>query len=264
MTRVFELSSTRDLTVPVEVLEELTGRLEERGMTWVVIGALARDLTVHGPLGHRPSRATDDVDVAIAVGGYDEFADFTALFDAAGLSAAHQVRVHGVKVDVVPFGALERDGSVEMGEGHVLNVVGLREAAAEPDLVALDRRLQVPVASLEAQTVLKWLAWRDRRYDGTKDAVDLATLLQAASEGIYGDEMWSDDRALGACGYDPVAAGAWRLGFRARMLFTDSRARHVTAVLADQRLRDLLVSDMRVSGAGVLVNAYITGFLADR
>ena len=75
MTRIFEHSST-DGDIPVRVLLALAERAQVQGRQWVVVGAAARDLLVHVPLGHPPTRATTDIDIAIAVAVEREFQDF--------------------------------------------------------------------------------------------------------------------------------------------------------------------------------------------
>ncbi len=137
----------------------------------------------------------------------------------------------GQQVDVVPFGALERDGEVVIHESS-LTVIGCAEAAANADLVTLPSGRVLPVAPLELIAVLKLIAFAGRQPAQTKDADDLLTVLRASSEGVYGYETWEDDLALAATDFDHQLAGANRLGRRGIACFNHDRARRVLDVAA--------------------------------
>jgi predicted nucleotidyltransferase len=140
--------------------------------------------------------------------------------------------------------------------------VGLREASTAPDTVILPDGLHIPVASIEAQSALKTLPWRDRHHDTTKDAADLLQLLQAGSEGPYGDEMWADEQALKINDFDAITAGAWRIGRGAGRLFDQGRGDHVLAVLDVPNKHELLARHMNSIFATELLHAYRAGFRA--
>lgn len=260
MTRTFDLISS-DLQMPVPVLWHLADRLAVTGTPWVLIGAAARDLTIHGPAGEQPARATKDLDIAVAVSSMTQFDELASEFERDP-KVEHRIYVQGVEVDVVPFGeGVERGGEVRFRDANRLDVVGLAEAAAHPDWVRIDGTEALPVASIEVQTVLKILAWRDRRQSkhGPKDAIDLSVIMLAASEGRYADEVWNDDEALTAADDDPVAAGGYRLGRDARRLFSAERSQGIRDVLVG----DLhsLIRDMRSLRAKDVVGAYRSGFM---
>lgn len=69
MIRTFDVSTTAEGRLAVAVLAELQARCQQADVSMLVIGAAARDLTVHLPAGELAVRATRDVDVAVAVGG---------------------------------------------------------------------------------------------------------------------------------------------------------------------------------------------------
>ncbi|WP_460771749.1 nucleotidyl transferase AbiEii/AbiGii toxin family protein [Mariniluteicoccus flavus] len=244
------------------VIEELAAQAQTLGTKWLLIGAAARDLTVHAPLGNRPTRQTHDIDIAVAVQGTPHFQEFTSGFERIP-NLDHKVRVLGVEVDVVPFGGLEEAGTVTFTDESRLDVVGLAEALEAPDIAQLAAHLAVPVASAEAQTALKILAWRDRGREDPKDARDLRTLLEAASDGVYGDETWDDEHALRACDHDHPLAAAFRSGRLAGGLFTDpARAAAVTQVLCQEATRRRLDIDFGRPRASApdLLDAYTRGF----
>ena len=53
--------------VPVDVVAVIADRAAELSLPMVLIGAAARDLCVHAPMTEYPDRATQDVDIALAV-----------------------------------------------------------------------------------------------------------------------------------------------------------------------------------------------------
>lgn len=257
MARVFSLGRDQH-DVPVDVVQVLDNRARERSLPMVLIGAAARDLCVHAPLGERPPRATHDVDIAVAVPRGEALAEFLSVFERA--RRVHTVVIHGVEVDVVPFGGVERDGRVAFGDGSVLDVVGLAEAMRGPDVVDLAEGVTVKVASIEMQAALKVLAWRDRHVQNAKDAVDLHEILAAGSRGPYEEEAWGDLAALEACDYVLDLAGAYRLGALSRRAFTAARARAVAGVLDDPVVFARLGTQMSHLSSGELLDAYARGF----
>lgn len=165
-----------------EVLAILKHRADELGLDLLVIGATARDIKVALERGLGVRRATKDVDVAVHV---DSFADYQRFMSAFTRTSDIQcVLVQGVSVDVLPFGDIERDRTVQLEEGVFLDVLGLREASRTADLTEIAPEMMLRVASLEAQIVLKTTAWRGRAYGARNiDAVDLACLLEAGARG---------------------------------------------------------------------------------
>lgn len=88
----------------VERLEQDTGVLPSAVM---VVGAHARNI-IHSGLKHSTSpRATDDVDLALALSGWDAYLPVTTTFPRSGDSDI-RYRVGDIHVDFMPFGpALE-------------------------------------------------------------------------------------------------------------------------------------------------------------
>ena len=162
-------------------------------------------------------------------------------------------------MDVVPFGALERDGEVVIHESS-LTVIGCAEAAAYADHIALPSGRLLPVAPLELIAVLKLFAFAGRQPAQTKDADDLLTALRASSEGVYGDETWEDDLALSATDFDHQLAGANRLGRRGIACFGPDRAQRVLDVAT--QMQSVLRSAWR-GAHHELLEAWLDGLRSD-
>ena len=259
--RRLDLSDRTDLPVPVEVLSELVRRATQANLRILLVGAAARDLVVHAPRRVVAQRATQDVDIAIAVTGQDEIDEFVRGLNRVGRSE-HKFLLLGLEVDVVPFGSVERNRKITFPDDHELDVTGFTEASKTAVVVTLPGNVRIHVAALPAQAALKVLAWRDRRYTSTrKDASDLAESLLASSEGPHGEATWEDDESLDATDADIVAAGAYRTGRLAAEPFLDHDAASVLDVLDDLTSRGALVRDMRTGMAPVLIEAFHAGFL---
>lgn len=233
--RAFAPLTGSDLPVPEALLQALVDACGPPG-SWVVIGATARDLALQAGAVELSRRATKDVDVAIAA---PDVAHFVQRVSGVGEpDPAWQRRILlGQQIDIVPYGGLEKDGEVSV-EGATLSVLGLAESAENADRLVLPSGGVLPVAPLELIAILKLLAFADRYPAQTKDADDLRIVLQAASRGAYGEEVWDDDQAMAAVDFDHELAGAYRLGRRGLACFAPWRARMVWAVV--ERLRERL------------------------
>lgn len=226
--RTFAPLTEEALAVPAPLLDALIDAFGAPG-SWVVIGARALDLALHVGEVKLPRRTTLDVDVAVAARTVE---DFDRTLGGVGQPEAAWQRRHvlGQQVDVVPFGDVEMDGRVKVRD-MVWNALGLAEAAEHADHLMMPSGRILPVAPLELIAVLKLLAFADRYPAQTKDADDLNLVLQAASRGCYGEEVWDDDAALAAGDYDHEVAAAYRLGRRGRSCFAPDRARLLLSVV---------------------------------
>lgn len=246
MSRTFDVSSTAERHVQVEVLRVLFEALRKLGLTAVLIGAAARDLVLlirDGESLKPPSRATLDVDLAVAIDGFgriDELADATG----GRRVGEHRIRVMGVDVDIVPFGPLEVGRRIVFPGESVLDVSGLSEASQDPWLITVTSGLTVPTLSLPAQVMLKVLAWRDRGHQNQKDAIDLGLLLSASSEGPFEDEAWEDAVSRTLADSDIFQAGPLRVGRLAVAELGVDVARVVLDVLDAPGNREALLAYM--------------------
>lgn len=191
---------------PLPVLASLKDTMGD----WFLIGAFARDLVVNCAAELPRGSETFDVDIAIAVADDAQYRARVASLAKAGGSRI-RYRADGFAVDVIAYGEIAPDNRFETDE-TTLDVTGLAEARACAIQVVFDGDLEIWCASLHAQVLLKLIAWQARGGATTKDARDLALLLEAAHSGIYKDQVWTDDDALEACGFVEDLAGAYRIG----------------------------------------------------
>lgn len=258
---MIDLTGRTDVPVAEEVLTELAGICHGLELEFLVVGAAARDLVIHALQHNQPIRATEDIDIAVAVRVSEQFAGLTDRLTRKG-NSQHKFEVLGVEVDVVPFGGIEQGRSVHFADDHLLDVNGLQEAHATSILVRMPHGTELRVASAPAQTALKVLAWRDRHHDNPKDGLDLQVILAALSEDPFVDEVWEDHTALDATDDDIIAAASYHYARRAAEAFAPIDGTAVLDTLLDAQLRPVLLRHMRSELAADLIDGYTKGFAA--
>lgn len=160
------------------------------GTPFFLMGAAARDLVLWHAWGFRPIRQTMDVDFAVMVEDWNTFAALRAGLIATGKfaerpgPATHRLRYKpmDLPLDIVPFGGVERaDRTIVWppGNDEVFDCFGAREALAASVDVLLPGAITVRVAPIPALTVLKIMAWQDRKIVAPgRDAGDIALYMR--------------------------------------------------------------------------------------
>ena len=158
----------------------------------MIVGATCRDIHQESFRSTEPSRTTDDIDLALAVEGWDEVRILQREFPSRS-RAWQQIEVDGIAVDIVPFGSIESPpGEVLVGDGLVLNVSGFREVFERAETHELSSGMKFKLPSVAGLAALKLHAWLDRyRVGNYKDAQDLGLILAWYAES---DEGWLFDR----------------------------------------------------------------------
>lgn len=242
----------------LHVLAAVADEAEHRSIDYMLVGATARDILMTHVFDMPPGRATYDVDLAVAVASWDEFAQLKqALAARPGFlsNAASQQRLYyqespddpSYPIDLVPF------GGVATGAGEiawppdmavVMNVIGYQEVLAAAELITFAPGLTGRVASIPGLAVLKLIAWSDRGPGNPKDAHDLLHLMSnyhaAGNHGrLYKEEYYP---LLEAVEHDPELAGATLLGMDV-VRIVNSETLHTLIALIDGN-RDRLVQAM--------------------
>lgn len=261
----YDASTDPELAVEAAVLTEVVRAAAAVGVEVLVIGAVARDILIRHLLGARPERATKDVDVAVAVADWGAYDGLTSALQRSS-GPSHRFVVDGVDVDIIPFGRIESPGrTITWPDEMAMDVHGFAEAHRQAVVVRLPGGLEVRVASLAAQSALKVLAWRDRCHEGDKDAIDLRTILTAASLGPNLDDLYElHPDLLERFDYDPPLAGAARLGGDAAALLDPESADVVVGLLAGDGVIDALAARMGRNPTlnAEMLEAYLVGLRA--
>jgi predicted nucleotidyltransferase len=177
----FSGSTSSDLVRAGRVLGSLSDAAGPLGISYVVVGATARDILSAARPGRTVHRMTSDVDIAVAVDSWAEFNRLADRLPGRG-RVAHKFVIEGIPVDVVPCGPIESAArTITWPDDFVMNTLGLYEAMEGAFDVLLPGPVRTRVISLPGLVGLKLLSWYDRRQDTRRDAVDLATLMGPAA-----------------------------------------------------------------------------------
>ncbi len=230
---MLDLSHRRELDWLAQLVADI--RAAAPGTNPLLVGALARDLLLHYGYGLQVERATTDVDLAFAVADWDAFSAVRGTLLASGLfetdrNAAHRLRhTRFGWVDLIPFGAVERDdGTIAWPPAgdEVMAVIGYAEAAATALTVALPGKRIAQVVTVPMLAVLKVLAWKDRhRYTQGKDAADLFLLLRRYLEAGNLARLHDEFPQAITERFDFEPTGAWLLGRDARAALQEHSTR---------------------------------------
>lgn len=143
--------------------------------------------------------------------------------------------------------ALIRDGiraiSTWPPDGEmVMGVFGFREVYEDTLLVKLPGQERLRVVSLAALSVLKLVAWEERRWRRHgADAQDIAVILQSYLDAGNQERLFTEaEHLLDAPDFDYEAAGAWLLGHDMAQLLPKA---------ARPRIGDLLERESDPGGA---------------
>ncbi|WP_157537110.1 hypothetical protein [Nocardioides sp. Root190] len=142
----------------------------------MLVGAWCRD-TLHAALGHDfDTRATRDVDLALALSNWKVYERLAAVFPAAADTGV-AFRIAGLVVDLLPFGELEDPEGVvrppQRDDG--IPVWAFTEIFDSSQSLVLHPSLTIRCPTVPGYTAAKLAAWLDRsEWREAKDANDLA------------------------------------------------------------------------------------------
>lgn len=173
---------------------------------WLLIGAMARDIQLHYKHSIKISRATMDVDIAIAVADWEHYAESrnkllaTEQFSASRGSQHRLIYNQTLPLDLLPFGGVETTGSNirwPSNDAVVMSVIGFNEALGAADCFQLPGNVVTKVICLPAYILLKAIAWSERHQLRPKvDAVDLLMVLANYIECGNQHRLHDDDSDL--------------------------------------------------------------------
>lgn len=269
----------------VDLIREVTDVARQIGLPVFLVGAMARILLLEHVYGLPRGRATRDIDFAFAVADWDTFeAIKAALIETSRFNAsngiAHRLFYRpsaggpSAMVDLMPFGGVEdARGQISWPPelSIVMNVVGYQDASASTVQIQIEEDLVLSVVSLPASVLLKLFAWRDRRNETTKDAIDLYALLRRYSSAGAEDRIYTEaNEQFESVGYDIELAGAWLLGRDAwTVAGTATRSRARDIITNASRVNRLIDDMMRASTVdnsydlcSALVEQFAKGFQA--
>lgn len=168
-----------------QIIVQVTNEL---GISYVVVGATARDLVLHYGYGAAISRATTDVDFGIEVDSWVAFEKLKQALLANNFKTSRSehrlIDPNDIAIDIVPFGALEDENAniqwPPKGDTEI-NVLGFKDAHDNSIKVIIQQepKIEIPVITSSGLALLKLISWADRdRGIRKKDALDFSYLLE--------------------------------------------------------------------------------------
>src|SRR3989441_7557350 len=202
----------------------------------VVIGASVPIVLIDMRYGLAEGRTTRDVDVVVRATSWEEYEDLERRLLGAGFRQArvpHRLEYGPAELDLIPYSRTLAPGdALEWpGQDRVMSTCGFEEAfeSARPEQVG---DLVVPMASVAACVLLKFVSYNDRRAERVRDVIDIVHCFE-----LYGSEPDPRRYEIGEPEVDgtPVSydeAGAYLLGQEVAALARRGSVRPVRAVVA--------------------------------
>lgn len=204
----------------------------------MLVGARCRDIHQLKYRESSPSRTTKDVDLALAVGGWEPLTNLRQHFPATS-AAWQKLQVEGLEVDA--FGALEKPpGEIASADGHVLNVAGFQEVFDAREFHRLSNGLRIAIPSVAGLAALKLHAWLDRHPRREfKDANDIALILAWYEDAD--SYLWEcfDEVADQGCIGETDRMAAAILGRQVRFLLGQAAAKELSERFEEETADDL-------------------------
>lgn len=173
----------------VDLLSVLSSCFNKAGNDFFVIGAASRDI-LRLYLEAEPSpRRTRDLDIAIAVGSWDDFYEISEMLIQNGFRKDSHMKQRfyfgaekgaDYELDVVPFGGVTAPGEKiywPPEESPMMSVKGFASVLKDCVDVVVDNAFSFKIPSAPAFFVLKFDAWLDRHLLNDKDAKDMSFIL---------------------------------------------------------------------------------------
>ena len=182
-----------------EMLSALERGFEKFGIDFYLVGAVARDVWMHGINKIAPRRTTGDIDFAILINDKGVYEALTAYlvekesFQSNKENAFVLLWKDKIQLDLLPFGDMEDgDGKVTVrGTGFTsVDLPGFSEVYAqglpEMELGGLHR---FKFCTLPGIVLLKLIAWDDRPEIRRDDIKDISDILHHFFS-MYDNEIW--------------------------------------------------------------------------
>ncbi len=215
----YNLSSDKippHITIITRVIKDILG---EQAYDFMLIGATARDIIMDGIYDLGVSRMTADVDFAVFVPEWDNYARLMNKLIASGSFTATQtthklIFNNTYEIDIVPFGDIQNEeGQYTWPPDNIkaMNVAGFTEVS-ESGLRIVTEETDFRIASVPGICIMKILAWKDRGYRDNRDGKDLGFILFNYIELKYEDLYALHEDLMAAPDFDRIVTTARIMG----------------------------------------------------
>jgi len=169
-----------------EIVLTMQEVLAAKAYDFLLIGATARNLIMDSWYDLGPGQITMDVDFAIYVPEWESYHLTLSKLVKSGKFSTTPIQhrlcyLPNIEVDIVPFGAIQDEtGNYHWPPDFIsgMNVAGFMEINEQGIMVeSPNKNLRFRVAPIHGICIMKFFAWKDRKYKTDKDAKDLAFIL---------------------------------------------------------------------------------------
>lgn len=201
----------------VDTIQEI---LVEEALDFLLIGATARDIIMHGQYDLESARKTLDVDFAIYVPEWSVYQKVMKKLIESGkfeeTKVAHKLLFKGAEVDIVPFGNIQdENGEYAWPPDFMIamNVAGFNEIHDKGiTLESEDGKFKLRIAPIEGIAIMKVFAWKDRKHRTQKDGEDIGFIIANYVELKYDVLYEKYEDIIEAQDWDTTVSGARILG----------------------------------------------------
>jgi predicted nucleotidyltransferase len=247
----------------VSVLRSIKETADELGISFFVVGAFARDVIFHHIHRITAPRVTEDIDLGVEVGSWEEFHRLTGTLVereiVTSTKSPHRFvnDTYATIIDIVPYGGISGESKrISWPPEHemIMSMLGVEEAyqTALKVHVSSEPTLDILVPSIPALACLKIISWADAYPARERDAQDLLFILENyEATGIEEQLYETHVDLLAEEGYDPRIASVRLLGRDIGQLCSPDTAKAVREILmreTDEKLGFRMLSHM-VKGA---------------
>lgn len=236
----FQISSEKiDNPLLIELLRTISRCFKEIDQDFFVIGATARDILIRQLVGVSSQRRTRDLDLAIAIPDWEAFSQISHTLVENGFekdpSMLQRFYYGSYELDIVPYGDVaEDDGYIYWPpeENIAMSVKGFSEVLSEAITVSIDNGFEIKIASLHGLFILKFNAWLDRNIQTSKDAEDMAFIIDnyfiANLDRQFHSEVYDWDI------FDDYIVGAYWLAYDIVELLPEKHLKHYAQCLQNE------------------------------
>lgn len=186
------------ISLPEDLLEIVSMIIQDNGMDFFIVGAIARDINLSTGNGVQSPRTTEDLDIAIrvpSVAGFQAVINQlvkTGEFEMISGNPIRLIYKKAIELDFLPFGELESENREvylpNAGKPYVISVPGLEEVREICKEIELISGVRVQYCPLEGIVLLKLISWYHNP-GRIKDREDIAHICKVYFEYV-GDEIY--------------------------------------------------------------------------
>lgn len=231
---------------------------------------MAREINLQHIFNRPSARRTRDIDIAISVNNWVTFNQLKDTLQQNNVETTKETyrllcSDTRIPLDIIPFSKIsDNNEDISWPPEHAItmSVSGFEEACQSALTLSLAGNT-IKLASLPGLTLLKLIAWHDRRLLTKKDAIDFFTIMSEYQH-IETERLYDNHVPATQLQYDISRLGAWVLGADTRLVCQDNTVIKMRSIRTrkEQLIDDLfrVLSAQNTNSLEVLVQDFWRGF----